>query len=264
MMPAERPAAEPVGPPPAERTDRRKRVLALGTAVAVMVLLAGGGVALAVFNGDDNPGAASPPPSTTSKAASPLPADEQCTEEIMSSPRWVCLTSAAVADGTLTIRYETDGAPMSIDGGHHLHVYGGDGTNPPEHVMGRHAHKSEQGKWYVEDRRPAVLDLTDQRYLTAIGDAPKVCARVAAPDHKLVKAADGSYRTGNCVPITGNREIPVKEIPRTPRNDDEPHRPTTTTETTTTTTEPSTTEPTPDSEPETPPSEEAAGESPAP
>jgi molecular chaperone DnaK len=250
--PVERPpVAEPVGPPPSGKNDRRKRLLVLGAAAAVLVLLAGGGVALAVFDDQGDNHAASPPASTTATESLPPP-DERCTEEIMSNPRWVCLTSAVVADGKITIQYVADGGAMTVDGGTHLHIYGGDGTNPPDGVEGQQVPESEQGRWYVEDRRPAVLDLTDQRYTTAIGDAPKVCARVATADHVLVKAKDGTYHTGNCVPITRTDDTtPTPTQTHTPKNTRTTHsHPTTTTTTTTdTSTTTTTTSPAPDSTP---------------
>ena len=238
--------------------------MALGVAGAVVALLAGGGVALAIINGDDGGGkAATNPPSTTvsTTANSLLPPDEQCTDAIMSNPSWVCLTSAVVADGRLTIQYVSDGGALSIDGGKHLHIYGSDGKNPSDRVMGHQVPESEQGKWYVEDRRPSVVDVTDQRYVIAVGDAPKVCARIATADHVLVKATDGTYRTGNCVPVTRAKETTTEAPPQTPRKNrpHQTHTETTTTETTTTTTEPTTTEPPPDSDPETPSSLPEAG-----
>ncbi|MFI7673629.1 Hsp70 family protein [Actinophytocola sp. NPDC049390] len=256
---AERPS-EPVSPPSAPEPDRRKRLMALGVAGAVVALLAGGGVGLALINGDDGgAGAAANPPSSTvpTTANSLLPPDEQCTDAIMSNPSWVCLTAAVVADGKLTIQYVSDGGALSVGGGKHLHIYGSDGTNPPDRIMGHQVPESEQGEWYVEDRRPSVVDVTSQKYVTAVGDAPKVCARIATADHVLVKATDGSYRTGNCVPVTRAEVTPTEAPPQTPRPNRPPqtHHETTTTETTSSSTEPSTTEPPPDSEPATPPSE---------
>jgi hypothetical protein len=260
------PVAEPIAPPPAEKSDRRKRLLAFGAAGAVVALLAGGGVAFAVFGGDDeDPTRAASTgqvtTTTTQSEASLLPPDEQCTDAIMANPYWVCLTSAVVADGKITIQYVSDGSALTVNGGRHLHIYGGDGTNPSDQVMGHQVSQSEQGKWYVEDRRPAVLDVTDQRFVLAIGDAPKVCARVATPDHVLVTAEDGSYRTGNCVPITRGADTAPEPPVNTTKKKRPPrtNTPTTTTETTTTTTDTTTTEPTPDSEPETPTAENADG-----
>lgn len=258
MMPVGRtsaPPAEPVGPPRTEKTDRRKRILALGVAAAVAVLLAGGAVALGVFD-DKDTGGAGTPPASNANGNSPLPPDEQCTEEIMSNPRWVCLTAAVVTNGQITINYVSDGGALNINGGHHLHIYGSDGTVPADRVMGDQAPEAQRGTWYVEDRRPAVLDLTDQRYLEAIGDAPKVCARIATADHQLVKAKDGSYRTGNCIPVDRTAAVPTTKKPSNPpRDNDKPNPTTTTTESST----PSSSESAPpDSEPDEPSAPEDA------
>lgn len=208
----------------------------MAAGAVALVLLAGVGIGFAVLNGNDegDDKTRDVAASTPSTAASSLPADEQCTDAIMSNPRWVCLTSAIIADGRITIDYRSDGAPMNVNGGIHMHVYGGDGVTPPAEVMGMQAPESEQGRWYVEDRRPAVLDLTDQRFVMAIGDAPKVCARIATADHRLVPDADGHFATGNCVPITRTAETTTTVTQKAPTHTKKPTR-TTTTETTTTT-----------------------------
>jgi hypothetical protein len=186
-----------------------------------------------VSGGDDNR-AGSGAPGTT--PASALPADEQCTDAIMSNPRWVCLTSAIVADGKITIDYRSDGSPLNVNGGYHLHVYGGDGTSPAAEVMGMQAPESEQGTWYVEDRHPAVLTLDDERFLTAIGDAPKVCARIGDATHHLVPDTTGAYATGNCVPITRTASSTTTTT-NAPPTHNQPHtkKPTTTSSSSTTT-----------------------------
>lgn len=205
--------------------------------MAALVVVGGVGVGLAVSGGDKP---ATTPPATKTTTDSALPADERCTDAIMSNPRWVCLTSAIIANGQITIDYRSGGGPFSINGGYHLHVYGGDGTTPAAAVMGMQAPPAEQGKWYVEDRHPAVLPLTDDRFTSAIGDAPKVCARIADANHHLVPDPDGGFATGNCVPITRTApDTPTKtNVPTTKAK-----RPTqtTTTETTTTTTDTETT-----------------------
>ena len=94
-----------------------------------------------------------------------------------------------------------------------------------------------------------MLDLTDQRYILAIGDAPKVCARIATAAHELVPDAQGKYVTGNCVPIERTVSPSSEVTAKPPRHNNPPPRnqnPTTTTEPTTTTTtpEPTTTDPT--------------------
>jgi hypothetical protein len=138
-----------------------------------------------------------------SKSASPeQPADERCTDEIKANPRWVCLKSATFDGLVLTIEYSASFADASpnVSGGYHLHVYGGDGTDPVEDTMGRQA--ADPGHWYVEDANPSVRKASGRDYTKAIGDAPKVCARIANAGHRLVKAVDGGFHTGNCVPIT--------------------------------------------------------------
>jgi hypothetical protein len=152
-------------------------------------------------------------------------------------------------DGKITIDYRNDGAPLDIDGGYHLHVYGGDGVNPRADVMGMQAPPAEQGKWYVEDRHPAILDITDERFRSAIGEAPKVCARIADVNHHLVTDSNGGYLTGNCVSIT-RAEPTVTDTPD-PTTRDKPRttkKPTTTESTTTT--DSSSTEPTTTTDPE--------------
>jgi actin-like ATPase involved in cell morphogenesis len=241
------PAREPVGPP--ESPDKRRRILVAASGVIVLAVLAAVAVALNVFGGDDQQQRAGSVGQTSSVPADSLPADEQCTPEIMANPHWVCLTSAIVADGKITIDYRSDGAKFAVHGGVHLHIYGGDGTDPAARVMGQQVPDSEQGKWYNEDRRPAVLQLTDPRYKSAIGDgAKKVCARIADAEHLLVPDESGAYVTGNCVPITRTVSSTTSITDEEPPTDNGNHHnnndttTSTTTETTTTTTDVTTSE----------------------
>ncbi|MEZ5342859.1 MAG: Hsp70 family protein [Acidimicrobiales bacterium] len=58
-----------------------------------------------------------------------LPADEECSDLIKEQPHWVCLASATIsADNVITIDYisEFGNDPFAINGGYHLHVFGGD------------------------------------------------------------------------------------------------------------------------------------------
>jgi molecular chaperone DnaK len=140
-------------------------------------------------------------PTTT---APKIPPDEQCTDEIKANPRWVCLTSAVIADGKITIKYtyQFGSAAPNVNGGFHIHIYGGDGTSPADSTEGTQAPPNIRGHWYVEDRTQSVLSLTDKRYTDAVGpDAVKVCARIATAAHQLVPDKNGGYKTGNCVPI---------------------------------------------------------------
>lgn len=125
--------------------------------------------------------------------------DEQCTDEIRSNARWVCLTSATLAGGELTVEYDAAwaGDTPNVSGGYHIHLYGGDGTSPPEEIMGAHA--ANRGSWKIRDASPATLSAQD--VADVIGDHPKVCARIADSSHWLVPDASGTYRTGNCVSI---------------------------------------------------------------
>ena len=86
----------------------------------------------------------------------------------------------------------------NIETGFHLHIYGGNGTSPDESTVGSQV--VEHSKYYFEDQEPSVRKTSDPDF-AAIGDARKVCARIAHSGHGLAKAHDGTYHTGNCVPI---------------------------------------------------------------
>lgn len=218
LVPPVRGTAAP--PPPAAREPRggRRRGLLIGAGTVVAALLvAGAAWAVAGDRSSGGPGAAGPSversvspgagqhtgepdggPDTTDAA---VPGDEQCTDEIRANPRWVCLSSARFVDGALVVEFEAEwagGMPSTADG-YHLHLYGGDGTDPPAEEMGTQA--ANQGSWQVEDRSSPLRFPADHQFVTSvIGDQPKVCARIADASHALVPAGDG-YATGNCVPI---------------------------------------------------------------
>jgi actin-like ATPase involved in cell morphogenesis len=183
---------------------RRGRALVIAGAALAMVLAAGA-VAWAVTNDDDpatDPrGQESPPaePSTT-PGEEPLSPDEECTDAIRQNSVWVCLTSASFEGEQLVVEYEAEwaGEIPNKSFGIHLHLYGGDGTNPPEETMGNQA--PAPGVWKIEDQNPAVL--TADEVADYVGDAPKVCARIADGEHGLVADSYGTYHTGNCVPIS--------------------------------------------------------------
>ncbi|GGQ82401.1 Hsp70 family protein [Couchioplanes azureus] len=187
--------------PPAKRG--RVALIAVG---AALVLLLGGGAAAWVLTGGNRAEAGGDKggkPVAPAAGKPTLPADEQCTTEIKRNTRWVCLTSATVADGRFTVAYDAGfaGTTPTIKGGFHLHLYGSDGTNPPDEIMGSQVPDHQQGFWYVEDQQPSVISTRDQRFIRAIGDSPKVCARIAKSGHGLVPDSRGTYKTGNCVPI---------------------------------------------------------------
>jgi molecular chaperone DnaK len=208
----------PPGPPVASGggfgSRYGSRMPMIAVAAAVLLVLVGGGVALALTlnNGNVTPQgqssstpAASEAPPTTDPAAPVIPPDEQCTDAIKANPRWVCLTKATMTANELRIEYEFEdnGTPFDISGGFHLHIYGAneDGSEPAASRMG--AQSNNQGQWYVEDKQPSVHRKGSNQFDT-IGDSPKVCARIAQGAHRLVQdtSGQGTYVTGNCVPIT--------------------------------------------------------------
>jgi molecular chaperone DnaK len=200
------PAAAPVAPP------ARRRVAAL--AALVLVLAIGGtawvlsrassrdGNAVRAAVADQHHAGTGAPVSAapTGDRAAAVPADEQCTDEIRKSTRWVCLTRATLHGGTFTVWYtaEWNGTVPDIEKGFHLHLYGGDGSMPDEATMGSQAVR--HSKYYFEDQQPSVRKTSSPDF-QAVGSAVKVCARIARSGHGLTKASDGSYHTGNCIPI---------------------------------------------------------------
>jgi hypothetical protein len=181
---------------------------------ALALVLAGATVAWAVNRdtGDEDPGASggptgTPEATTASPTAEALPPDEQCTDAIQGNQRWVCLTSAVMEGGQLVIDYDVEwggDTPNKTDG-FHLHLYGAeDGDNPSEEVMGNQYEPSDgRGDWLIEDLPSPLAYSADHQLVTdIIGDAPKVCARIANGNHGLVAHDDGAgYGTGNCTTI---------------------------------------------------------------
>jgi hypothetical protein len=160
------------------------------------LLLVAGGVAMAASlagrpaTARDTTGATAP----TSSPSSTLPADEQCTDRIKQNPRWVCLTSATFDGLTLTADFVAEfGSSTPASSGYHLHIYRSDvstGSN------------GEPLHWYVETSSPSTLRVTSKAFAQAVGDATKICARIANGRHGLVRDLDGGFDTGNCVSIT--------------------------------------------------------------
>jgi len=174
----------------------------------VVLVLALAGAAIWVNRDNLGFGSADPtgPPSNAAGASAPaLPPDEQCTDAIQANDRWVCITQAFVDDTKFVVEYEAQwrgAAPRNV-GGFHLHIYGGDGTNPPASRMGFQS--DDPGRFYLEDKAPSVRAVTGSNYREIIADNPKVCARIAAADDHLVKDKQGGYETGNCVTIQDRR-----------------------------------------------------------
>jgi hypothetical protein len=207
-VPIETPTPVPPGDIPSGDRLARRRLVMAGFALAG--LLVAGGVAYAQFGrdgGDERAGGAASRSASTGPTATPsptTPADELCTDEIKSNRRWVCLTSAVIANGKITIEYKVEyaGSQPDVETGYHVHFYGSDGKNPPDHVMGTQEPQTTRGKYYYDARQPSVLATDDNLYTNAIGGAKKVCARIAVAGHGLVPDNKGDYKTGNCVPIT--------------------------------------------------------------
>jgi hypothetical protein len=183
-------------------------MLLVAAGAAVLVGIAGGAFAYAAR---DRPPSAGPTGAPQSADASPaaaqqpaVPADEQCTDAIKRNPRWICLKKATISDGELRIEYEysDNGRRFSVKGGFHVHIYGAneDGSDPPDATMGSHA--ANPGHWYIDDKQPSVHRAGSNQY-EAVAGHPKVCARIAQSQHRLVPDASGSgtFKTGNCVPL---------------------------------------------------------------
>jgi actin-like ATPase involved in cell morphogenesis len=187
----------PAAPAPTEPPGGQRLLTVVVIFVVAAIIAAVGGVTYARrHNSDANAGAG--PTSTQSN----LPADEQCTDAIKSNPRWVCLTKATFDGRQLVLEYQSSfaGQTARVGGGYHLHIYGGDGTDPAASAEGTQA--TSPGRWYDTDDNPSIRPADSADYQKAIGNSPKVCARIANPHHELVDDPTNSYATGNCIPIT--------------------------------------------------------------
>jgi hypothetical protein len=191
----------PAAAPPQPATQRGGNRWAVVVAIVVVLVAAAAGVAVAanrrgvsiigLFSGSGARQTQQPQ----------LPADEECTPKIKANQMWVCLTSATLDDQQFVVNYSASFGDNNPDNknGFHLHIYGGDGTNPPASKMGAQA--TDHGIWYDEDKQPSTRAANGQNVLRAIGDNPKVCARISDKNEKLVKDADGGFETGNCITI---------------------------------------------------------------
>ena len=194
------------GPPAPPVTPPKKRGRAALIAAAVVIVLAiGGGVAWAnrdtlLASGGGDPTTPPTGAATQTQKAAP-PADEQCTDAIKANDRWVCITLAFVDSEKFVVEFDADwgGQVPDNDDGFHLHIYGGDGKNPPAEKMGYQS--DEPGRFYLEDASPSVRAVGGGNYKDIIGDNKKVCARISDADDRLVKDKKGGYETGNCFTI---------------------------------------------------------------
>lgn len=123
------------------------------------------------------------------------------------SAEWICLKSAAVRNGALTLRYSTNfAASPAAD---HLHFYtanpdGRGGTKPPAAIM---THTANQGSWFnIYDSSVKRIDAGTQRggkmAPLDTGHFSLLCARVVNGMHMLRRDKSGGLGTGNCVQIT--------------------------------------------------------------
>jgi hypothetical protein len=210
-------------PRPPGRPSSRRRTTLIAAGAALAVLLTTGVIAWVLRDNNktptDNtagPGTStnlvpttSPTPSAAPSTSAPpdtsggggVPADEQCTDELKANVKWVCLIKATFDGTKLTIEWEAEwhGVKPNVNSGYHLHIYGGDGVTPADSTMGLHS--QNPGKWYLEDKEPSVRTASSTDYIRAIGNMPKVCARIADKRHHLYPDAKGTYKTGNCLTI---------------------------------------------------------------
>jgi len=183
----------------AARSPLRRLAPALLIFAAVLVLVTVIGVTF--FRSDGTGGNAG---NNQAQTPPPVPPDEQCTDEIKRNPRWVCLTSATIANGLLSVEYQVEyaGSTPSLTG-FHLHIYGSDGSVARDETMGTQFRNP--GVWFNEDKNPSVHRVTDQVVIDTLGDFPKVCSRMATTGHRLVPDTTGkTFKTGNCVPLKRN------------------------------------------------------------
>ena len=126
------------------------------------------------------------------------PLDEQCTDLIMSQPRWVCLTSASFDGNTITAQYviENAGVPFDASNGFHMHVFG---SSVDPATAGQPGDASiGGGAWLIWDDVNGFQGALDQ--ITVDGVLPeKLCVRIATINHTLE-----SLESGNCIPIIDN------------------------------------------------------------
>ena len=189
--------------------------------------MVGGGLAWAVtqLGGDDEPAGKSEDPGQLGQASAPpaspvnspaasleptVPLDEQCTDQIRANERWVCLTSATMVDGQLVIEFEAEwaGQTPAINGGYHVHIYGSDGTNPPDEVMGVHA--AHPGQWLIYDQNPIIIGGPND--FDRLGDRPEGLRpdrqrrprAGACPGRRLPHRQLPAHRTG--LRATGGRD----------------------------------------------------------
>lgn len=122
----------------------------------------------------------------------PLATEFRCTDEIMSLPRWVCITDVQLDGNNITADLVSSETEWNTNGGFHFHVFG---SNVEVTTAGVSNGISEGGgSWKVWDE----LTFTGTFGEVASPDPATewLCARVATDGHGL----DG-LETGNCWPL---------------------------------------------------------------
>jgi actin-like ATPase involved in cell morphogenesis len=172
-------------PPP--RLSRLQAMGAAAAATVVVIIIAVAALWVLKGRSDD---------STTPAVAA------TCTSTIKANTRWVCLTDASFDGTTLTLRYKSDfaGSTPNAKTGYNVHIYGSNGKTPADKNEG--AQSLAPGHWVVADTSPVAVSTSSKDYKSVIGTNAKVCARIATSDQVLVKDTNGTYVTGNCIPIT--------------------------------------------------------------
>ncbi len=92
--------APPAPPRPPSEAAKRRGVMLIGGVIGLVLVLVLGALAWALLGAEDDPGGqpagnqATVNPTAVVTSPPPLPADEQCTDQIKANTRWVCLTKA--------------------------------------------------------------------------------------------------------------------------------------------------------------------------
>jgi molecular chaperone DnaK len=194
------PATPPGGTARVPRQGRPTLSRSIFGGIGALLLIAGGVAVAASYAGGPERGSTGAGTGTAADAQAALPPDERCTDTIQANPRWVCLTSAVFDGEALTLAYRSEygGSAPNTSDGYHLHLFGSDGTADAAR-MGRQA--GDPGRWYETAANPSVKKAGTATFEAVIGDAVKVCARIADGKHRLVKDLAGGYATGNCLRI---------------------------------------------------------------
>ncbi len=197
----------PTGPTAPEKEDRPRRgrtAVVVGACLLVLAIV--GGVAYATNNlglggGEDPSGARTPDPVITTGAPPTQAAGGAGRRTVHAGdPGQRTLgvphqrPDRGRRDSSSSTRPSWADATPNINGGFHLHIYGGDGTDAagPDHgrAGGEPRHLVRRGQGAVD-----AGDVDGNNYRKAIGDdAEKVCARIAEAGHHLVKDNDGASK----------------------------------------------------------------------